>query len=400
MYDAVVVGARCAGSATAIELARSGWRVLLLDKAALPADTISTNGVWPNGLVRLEHLGVLDVLRARHDLHEGAPLRWRVLAHEFSGWFSPVGDHTGGIAPRRIVLDGALLDTAVSSGAEVRLGTGVRTVIGAGTEADPVRGVELDDGTSVAALWVIGADGRMSTVARSLGLQKRDERRASTAMMYGYWRGLPDPGAVHFHAESHGVLLWARCEDDVHMLVLTCPSNETSGGSAARSDAYSRGIRRFAATLEPSLLDRATQVSGVITAPETMLRGYFRDACGGGWALVGDAGHFKHPSTGQGIGDALEQAHSLATRLLGVDPDLAGYGAWRDERALQAYDWSFTFGNLPGPGSGSRFAALAADERAAQAFRDTFTRAVDPRSGLLTSEHDHAFATTSEGDLQ
>lgn len=382
-YDAVVVGARCAGSATAIELARNGWRVLLVDKAGLPADTISTNGVWPNGITRLEHLGVLDLLRQRHDLHEGAPLRWRVLDHELTGWFSPVGGHVSGIVPRRVVLDTALLDTAVASGAEVRLGVGVRSVIGSGIDADPVRGVVLDDGTSVAARWVIGADGRTSTVARSLGLEKRDERRGSTAMMYAYWTGLPDPEAAHFHAEEHGVLLWTRCEDDLHMLVLTCPPASTSGGTAVRTDAYLRGIRRFRATLPPALLDRATQVSAVVTAPETMLRGYFREAAGTGWALVGDAGHFKHPSTGQGIGDALEQAHSVTTRLLGEDPALAGYGAWRDERAMQAYDWSFTFGNLPGRGSGRLFAGLAADERAAQAFRDTFTRAVDPRRGLM-----------------
>jgi 2-polyprenyl-6-methoxyphenol hydroxylase-like FAD-dependent oxidoreductase len=60
-----------------------------------------------------------------------------------------------------------------------------------------------------------------------------------------------------------------------------------------------------------------------------MLRGYFRQANGPGWALIGDACHFKHPSTAQGIGDALAQAHYLAQALLTTEPNLAGYGRAR-----------------------------------------------------------------------
>ena len=122
-------------------------------------------------------------------------------------------------------------------------------------------------------------------------------------------------------------------------------------------------------------------------APETMLRGYFRPAAGPGWALVGDAGHFKHPSTAQGIGDALEGAHQLARALLGEDPELDAYESDRNARAAQAYDWSFNFARFPRRGRGEAvFAGLERDPEAAQDFRDVLSRLVDPRSELFTPE--------------
>ena len=65
-------------------------------------------------------------------------------------------------------------------------------------------------------------------------------------------------------------------------------------------------------------------ITGVRVVPETMLRGFFRPATGPGWALVGDAGHFKHPATAQGISDAIEQALHVADAVARSDPDLAG----------------------------------------------------------------------------
>ena len=74
----MIVGARCAGSSLAVHLARGGWRVAVVDKARFPSDTLSTHVVFPDGLARLDRLGVLDRLGRRHDL---APARysWRVL---------------------------------------------------------------------------------------------------------------------------------------------------------------------------------------------------------------------------------------------------------------------------------------------------------------------------------
>jgi flavin-dependent dehydrogenase len=384
--DVVIVGGRCAGSALAIELARGGLDVLIVDRDELPGDTLSTNGLWPNGVARLDSLGVLDLLQSRHRLHSGE-LRWRAFEHEFIGSFTPVDGHAAGIAPRRMVIDKALLDTAVAAGAHVRLGVPVVGLIGSGTESDPVRGVVLKGGESIEARWVIGADGRSSMVARSLGIPKTDQRRAEMALMYAYWRGLPDTQYMHFHAEEHGVLTWGHCEDDIQMVVLNGKPDITSGGPAARERAYAAGIRQFPETMKPEWLDSAERVSDLWVAPETMLRGHFRTPVGPGWALVGDSGHFKHPSTGQGIGDALEQAHYVAEGLLGADPELAGFAQWRDRRAQAQYAWSFDFGRLPRRESAAPlFAGIASEADAAQDFRDTFTRRADPRTDLLTAE--------------
>ena len=114
------------------------------------------------------------------------------------------------------------------------------------------------------------------------------------------------------------------------------------------------------------------------------MRGYYRSAAGPGWALVGDAGHFKHPTTGQGIGDALAQAEYVAEDMLGGG-DLAGYERWRAERSSEAYEFTFRAARLPEPLSAARYAGLAADPVAGQQFLDTFTRRTRP-SDVFTRE--------------
>jgi 2-polyprenyl-6-methoxyphenol hydroxylase-like FAD-dependent oxidoreductase len=138
---------------------------------------------------------------------------------------------------------------------------------------------------------------------------------------------------------------------------------------------------------DPHLLEGSEQITPIRVAPETMLRGFFRQATGPGWALVGDAGHFKHPATAQGISDAIEQALHVAESLTSLGEDLSNYETWRDERAREHYEWSFDYGRLPRPEVARPiFGGLAADPEAGQAFRDTFTRQARPRADVLTPE--------------
>jgi uncharacterized protein (TIGR03083 family) len=355
-------------------LARGGWRVAVVDKARFPSDTLSTHVIFPDGVARLDELGALKRLELRHHL---APARysWRVLGHEVAGSFTPVDGHDRALSIRRVSLDSVLVELAEEHGATMVLGRKVTGLVGSGTDGDPVRGVVLDDGRELHARWVLGADGRHSGVAHQLGLERLEERRGEVAMLLGYWRGLPASDWIRLDMHERSAFMAAPCEDGLHLLTIAGPADLTRGAPDALDARYRRGLLDFPAVLNPRLLDAAELVSPVAAAPETMMRGYYRSATGPGWALVGDAGHFKHPTTGQGIGDALAQAEHVAQDLLGGG-NLTGYEQWRAERSAEAYEFSFRAARLPEQLTAARFAGLAADAVAGQQFLDTFTRRV------------------------
>lgn len=384
-YDAVIVGARCAGSPLATRLVERGWSVLLVDREPPPADTVSTHYVFPNTLVRLQELGALERIEAEHRLN---PLLYaaRILGHEVVGAFTPVGGFDRMCGITRPVLDQALLDAALDAGAETRFGERVAGLLGSGSAEDPVRGVTLEGGEQIEAGWVLAADGRASTVAQLLGLPKRNPVEGEIGIMYAYWRGMPESDRFSVEAIEAGSLSWGQCEDDVSIAMLGVPAQLTRGNAEQRQRFFVESLEQFE-WFDASWLDGAEQISPIRVAPETMLRGFFRDATGPGWALVGDAGHFKHPSTAQGISDAIEQALHVADALTGADEALDGYEAWRDERAREHYEWSFDYARLPRPEvAGPVFGGLAGDPEAGQDFRDSFCRLTRPRSEVLTGE--------------
>ena len=175
-YDAIVVGARCAGSPTAMLLARRGYRVLVVDRATFPSDTISTHLIHPPGVAALRRWGLLDRLLAT-----GCP---PIGTYSFDfGPFTSSGspgttDEPLAYAPRRTALDKLLVDAAGQAGAEIR-------------EGFTVEGLEIDDGRVTGirghsqggkniierARTVIGADGRHSLVAEAVGAAQYTKSR-------------------------------------------------------------------------------------------------------------------------------------------------------------------------------------------------------------------------------
>ena len=106
MYDAIVVGARCAGAPTAMLLARGGRRVLLLDRATFPRDTLSTHYIHQSGVARLARWGLLDAAR-RDRLPADPPLPLRRRPVRADGLPPPIDGVDAAYSPRRYVLDAA-----------------------------------------------------------------------------------------------------------------------------------------------------------------------------------------------------------------------------------------------------------------------------------------------------
>ena len=385
-YDAVVVGARAAGSPLATRLAEQGWRVLLLDREPPPANVLSTHCLFPNTLARLAELGALQRIEAEHQVNL-IEYGVRTLGREVSGAFTPIGGFDRAATITRPVLDEALLEVAVAAGAETRFGEKVTGLIGAGTPNDPARGVVLEGGEEIEARWVFGADGRASTVAKLLGLEKQRPLAGEMAFMFGYWRGLPPSDRFFIDVIETGSLAWSPCEDDLSLLILGIEPELTRGDATKRQLTFLEGVRKFDDWFDSGWLADAEQVGGIHLAPETMLRGFFRQANGPGWALVGDAGHFKNPSTAQGISDAIEQALHVASELSEPAERLDGYEAWRDDRAREHYEWSFDFARFPKPEvAGPVFEGMADDLEAGQNLRDALSRRLRPRSDVFTNE--------------
>ena len=334
-YDVVIAGARCAGAATAMLLARQGARVLLLDRSRYGSDTLSTHALMRGAVLQLHRWGLLPGVIAA-----GTPAVRSTTFHLPDAVSTVQIKPRHGVealyAPRRVVLDAILADAARSAGADVRFGTSVT-----GLRRDRtgrVTGITGRVGPAdleVSADLVVGADGRRSTLARCVGARAAHVAPASSAVIYRYFRDDAVAG-YHWHYAA-GLAAGVIPTNEGLACVFAAISAERLrrdlGGAA---DAAMRGILARAA---PELADRLEHQSAV-GPPRVFLglTGYLRDAAGPGWALVGDAGYFKDPVTAHGITDALRDAQILARVVTAGGPGAVGrYQAQRDELSLRLF---------------------------------------------------------------
>lgn len=359
MHDVIVVGARCAGAATALLLAGAGHRVLLVDQAGLPSETMSTRYIHQPGVACLAGWGVLpSVLEAgcRAITH----LSHCVAGVTIAGALPAFGAIDFAIAPRRQVLDELLACEAQAMGAEFRPRTKAVALLWQG---ERVAGVVVrgPDGATRAepARVVIGADGMRSAVARLARAAVTADDGRRTFVHYSQWR-LADR-AVRIVESSGRYLSVIPTDDGVCLLATYAPQAEFG---LARTDAmaFHRGV---IAGLAPDLDERlrdAERVGALIGSGDQ--RNFFRQAAGPGWALVGDAGHHKDSITARGITDAFAQAGLLGEILAGrcgsdtaADTALAEYARRRDEVLLESYQATLRTADLVV--TGRRLAALA-----------------------------------------
>lgn len=341
MYDAIVVGARVAGSPLAMLLARKGYRVLLLDRDTFPSDIMSTHYIHLPGKARLKQWGLLDKIA-----EDGAPwITARTLHFDGMAMTPPDLPMPGGlnsdtICPRRYSLDKILVDAAVEAGAELREGVSVRELIWDGSTVAGVRGHEGGKPFEARARIVVGADGIHSLVAREVKPVEYDCHPSLTYGYYTYWTGVQDTGMhIYFFSEGNGVLVFPT-NDGKHCIGVGGVHAEFQNFRSDIEGNYLRALQKVPELAEQVNHGEHERYLGTADMPN-----YFRKPYGPGWALTGDAGYHRDFITGLGINDAFLQAELLAAALddawSGRKPEvaaLAGFQAQRDDYVKPTYD--------------------------------------------------------------
>ena len=230
-YDAIVVGARCAGAPTAMLLARHGHRVLLVDRARFPSDTLSTHVIHAPGVAALSRWDLLDQVVAT-----GCP-PIETYAYDFGpftirGAARPVDGQRSGYAPRRTVLDKILVDAATASGVEVREGFNVDSLlIEGGTVAGILGHTEDGEPVEARARIVVGADGKNSHVAKAVQAAEYETRPRLQYSYYSYFRDLPTDGMEVYIRPDRGFAA-APTNDGMTMVVAGWPYAEAASYKA------------------------------------------------------------------------------------------------------------------------------------------------------------------------
>lgn len=337
-YDALVIGARCAGAATAMLMARRGMRVLAVDRSAYGSDTLSTHALMRGGVLQLHRWGLLPRLAALDTpavrntvFHYGE----EVVDIEIR----PADGVDALYAPRRTVLDPLLVDAAWGAGAEIRHGYSLIELVR--RPDGRVAGAALADPegrrVEIAADLVVGADGIASTVARQAGAPVTREARHTTAAIYGYWSGLGWRNAYHWLFRQGASAGAIATNGGAHCVFVAVPPARLR--DTLRQD-LAAGFRQVLAEVSPALAEAvagARQESRLLAFAER--RGFLRRPFGSGWALVGDAGYFKDPLTAHGITDAFRDAELLAAAAAeGTEEAFAAYERTRDALSLPLFE--------------------------------------------------------------
>jgi flavin-dependent dehydrogenase len=400
MYDAIIVGARCAGASTALLLARKGHKVLLVDRAPFPSDIPHGHLIHRHGPKRLKEWGLLDRIAAT-----GCP-----AITEFSTDYGGV-TLTGrdlaldgvavAYAPRRVAIDRELVNAAIDAGAEFRPGFMVEEFASSEGAITGVRGHGIHHGIAgeERARITIGADGRNSRLARTVNAPKSEVCDALTGWYFSYWSGVKSQ-ALEIHERDGAALFAFPTNDGLFAIfigwersklerVLTNPESEFM----AVVDAIPGLAERVRAG------QREERLRGVIDLPN-----FLRKPFGDGWALVGDAGCHKDPYLALGMCDAFRDAELLANA---IDRGLTGeqvmadalrdYERIRNEATLPDYQQNLNmarFSPMPPEQRGLR-AALQHDQAETNQFYMAIEGMIPPESFFNPEKMQRLFASSA-----
>jgi 2-polyprenyl-6-methoxyphenol hydroxylase-like FAD-dependent oxidoreductase len=380
-YDAIVVGARCAGAPTAMLLARASHRVLLVDRAEFPSDTLSSHVIHPTGVAALRRWGLLERVAAT-----GCP-PLDTYSFDFGqltirGTPRPCDGASTAYAPRRTVLDKILVDAAAESGVEVRERFSVDELV---FDDGAVRGIR-GRGAGRApveerARVVIGADGRRSRIAEAVRPPEYNAKPALQWAYYTYWRDLPVTTFETFIRPYRGFAA-IPTNDDLTLVIVGWPIDEAGAYKADVEANYLRTI-----DMVPEFAARVRAATRVERFHGGAVPNFFRRPYGPGWLLVGDAGYCKDPITAQGISDAFRDAERCAAALHEVlsggrafDDAMAELHRSRDAEVLPIYEFTTALATLapPPPELQQLLGSLPGDQDAMDDFASVVAGTLSP----------------------
>jgi len=340
MYDAIVIGARCAGAVTAMLLARHGHRVLLLERGVIPSDVHRGHFIHRHGPKRLADWGLLERVVATNC----PPLTTHLTDFgdfPLIGRDIRVGNVAWGYAPRRRQLDQVLVEAAIEAGVEFRPNFLVENCLWDGDRVKGIRGRDQSQATSCTenALITIGADGRNSTLARTVGAPSYEEVPTLTCWYFSYWSGVPTEG-FEWYIRKNRVIFSFLTNDNLFAIFIGWPITEFN---SVKTDIEGQFMN--AVDLIPGFAERVRsgrreeRFYGAADLPNFLRRPF-----GPGWALVGDAGCHKDPMMAQGICDAFRDADFLSTAIheglaeqCPLDDALKRYERRRNEATMTEY---------------------------------------------------------------
>ncbi|HWO10450.1 MAG TPA: NAD(P)/FAD-dependent oxidoreductase [Polyangiaceae bacterium] len=361
MFDAIIVGARCAGAATAMLLARAGHKVLLVDKARFPSDIPHGHFIHWEGPRCLQRFGLLDRVVASN-----CPPITDCVSHQGDYLLRASDLMVDGVAwaygPRRKVVDQLLIDAAIEAGAEFQDALSVDEFLADEGQVVGIRGRRNGAPIEARAPLTIGADGRNSPLARFVSAPEYHTAPPLTCYYFSYWRDVPH-APFETYRLGRRVIFAHSTNDDLFAVFAGWPVREHAELRSDLDGAFWRTLELapdFAARVRSGR--RVEPLYGAINLPN-----FFRKPYGPGWALVGDAGYHKDPYLAHGVSDALRDAEilSLAVHrgLSGAQPmqeALAEYQRRRDASALPQYQRNLQLANLEAPVSTDFLAIRAA----------------------------------------
>lgn len=396
-YDAIIVGARCAGSPTAMLLARKGHRVLLVDRATFPSDTVSTHLIHPPGVAALARWGLIDAVAGSN-----APA---IASYTFDmGPLTLTGspgtaDSPVAYGPRRTVLDKILLDAAAAAGAEVREEFVVEELTSDHGRITGIRGHGKGGGTvTETAQIVIGADGIHSHVARAVAPETYLERAPLQAGYYSYWSGTPPQSFEAYTREDRAWASWPT-NDGLLLIVVSWPIAQFEDNKRDIEGNFMRALDRA-----PEFAERIRSGRREERFVGTSVPNFFRKPWGPGWALVGDAGYTRDFITAQGISDAFRDAELCANALddawsgrQSFDDAMVAYQQRRDQQVRALFEFTCDFASFtpPTPEKQQLMGAMQGNQEAMDGFARVIAGVTSPAEFFAPDNVGRIFAAAA-----